>query len=152
LSSHSGAGAGWPDPGAAFRAAVRNFPRRRVHVVPALPGQRRKAYVVGEVQRQRARSRLRLCTRTRGGAAAGSGAGGPFQSGKGRHPHPMNPFTPLFSATRGLTSAAAYSGAVAAHFRLAVPVDRRARRASAWLLLGGGALIASGVFSLLLVV
>jgi cytochrome c oxidase subunit 1 len=66
----------------------------------------------------------------------------------------MNPFTPLLTATRDLSSvaSAAYSGAVAAHFRLAVPVDRRARLASGWLLLGVGALIASGVFSLLLVV
>jgi len=65
----------------------------------------------------------------------------------------MNPFTPLLSAARGLADAAnpARAGQEAAHFRLVVPADARSRLAAGWLLLGVGALVASGLFSLLLV-
>ncbi len=62
----------------------------------------------------------------------------------------MNPLT---SAARTLTAGttSAYTQSRAADFTLTVPVDARARLATGWLLLGVGALVASGVFSLLLV-
>jgi len=65
----------------------------------------------------------------------------------------MNPLTPRLSAARIFTAdaTAAYAAARAADFNLAVPADARARLATGWLLLGVGALVASGLFSLLLV-
>jgi hypothetical protein len=59
----------------------------------------------------------------------------------------------LLGATRGFASDAATlsARADAPRFSLSVPADGRARLAAGWLLLGVGALVASGLFSLLLV-
>ena len=64
----------------------------------------------------------------------------------------MNPLAPLLSVARDLTasSRSAYESRTV-HFELSVPTDARARLATGWLLLGVGALVASGIFSLLLV-
>lgn len=62
----------------------------------------------------------------------------------------MKLLQPFAGAVRTL----AHAGAMhypAAHYRLAVPADRRRSLAAGWLLLGVAALLASGVFSLLLV-
>jgi hypothetical protein len=65
----------------------------------------------------------------------------------------MNPFAPLLNAARVLGQAAipARTGAEAARYRIVVPTDARSRLAAGWLMLGAGALVASGLFSLLLV-
>ncbi len=65
----------------------------------------------------------------------------------------MNPFTPLLDAARGLAEAAnpARAAQETARFHLAVPADARSRLAAGWLLLGLAALVASGLFSVLLV-
>ena len=65
----------------------------------------------------------------------------------------MNPFAPLSNAVRGLAEAAdpTRAGRAAARYRVAVATDARSRLAAGWLCLGTGALIASGLFSLLLV-
>jgi len=65
----------------------------------------------------------------------------------------MNPFSPLISAGRGLAEAASpvHARREVARYRIAVPIDARSRLATGWLLLGMGALVASGLFSLLLV-
>jgi hypothetical protein len=65
----------------------------------------------------------------------------------------MNPLIPLLNGARGLvdTTSPARAAAEAAHYRLAVPVDARSRLAAGWLALGTGALTASGLFSVLLV-
>ena len=65
----------------------------------------------------------------------------------------MNPFAPLFSAARGLAQAAnpARAGRELTRYSVAVPADARLRLAAGWMLLGTGALVASGLFSLLLV-
>lgn len=65
----------------------------------------------------------------------------------------MNPFAPLMSAARGLAEAASPAHATheVARYRIAVPLDARSHLATGWLLLGTGALVASGLFSLLLV-
>jgi hypothetical protein len=65
----------------------------------------------------------------------------------------MKPLASLSAVTRGLAGAAhpACSDAHPAQYALAVPTDGRRRLAIGWLFLGLGALIASGVFSILLV-
>jgi hypothetical protein len=65
----------------------------------------------------------------------------------------MNPFAPLLNAVRVLGQAAnpAHVGREATRYHIAVPTDARSRLAAGWLLLGIGALVASGLFSLLLV-
>jgi len=65
----------------------------------------------------------------------------------------MNPFAPLSNAARILTQAAspAHAGSELTRYSIAVPADARSRLATGWMLLGTGALIASGLFSLLLV-
>ena len=65
----------------------------------------------------------------------------------------MNPFSPLLSAARGLAEAASpvQARVDVTRYRIAVPVDARSQLAMGWLLLGVGALVASGLFSLLLV-
>ena len=65
----------------------------------------------------------------------------------------MNPFAPLISIARGLAEAASPVQATreVARYRIAVPIDARSHLATGWLLLGTGALVASGLFSLLLV-
>jgi len=65
----------------------------------------------------------------------------------------MNPFAPLLNAARVLGQAAnpAHVGREAARYHIAVPTDARSRLAAGWLLLGTGALVLSGLFSLLLV-
>jgi len=62
----------------------------------------------------------------------------------------MNPFAPLLSAARDLSAGS--RAAYATRFALTVPTDARAKLATGWLVLGVGALVASGIFSLLLVV
>jgi hypothetical protein len=65
----------------------------------------------------------------------------------------MNPFAPLISVARGLAEAASPVQATreVARYRIAVAIDARSHLATGWLLLGTGALVASGLFSLLLV-
>ena len=65
----------------------------------------------------------------------------------------MNLLIPLLNAARGLAEAAKPEEATRerARYRIAVPVDARSHLATGWLLLGTGALVASGLFSVLLV-
>ena len=65
----------------------------------------------------------------------------------------MNPLIPLLNGPRSPVDAVLPAGAVseAAHYRLAVPADARSQLATGWLVLGTSALVASGLFSVLLV-
>jgi hypothetical protein len=65
----------------------------------------------------------------------------------------MNPLAPQLHGISGVADAVTSAGAgrQASHYSVAVPVDARSQLATGWLLLGTGALVASGLFSLLLV-
>src|SRR5690606_1629285 len=133
-----------PRRGAADRARA----RRHVLGVPALPGAGRAPPARGAPQGPSQPRAVQLRARSDGDARARGGVRGRLQPRARRVRVPMSarPFDPAHVGSLDLRSARA-----AFEYALAVPRDARRALARGWLALGVLALLAAGLFSLLLV-